>query len=96
LAADVQTVKLPASCEACGKTDLWPVNREAWSLCCEYPSLIMNGMDGWKVDYPAAFELLDRLYIEDTPLMIRRLEAIKTGFASVQPSASVQTPASAK
>jgi len=84
LAADLPSVKFPASCEACGKCELWPANQEAWSLYRDYPSLITNGMAGWQVDYRAALDIMDRLYISDTPLMLRRLEAIKTGFASAK------------
>lgn len=84
LAADNQTVDLPASCEACGQIDLWPANYEAWKLYIDYPSLITNGMNGWLVDYQAAFELMDRMYMPNVPLMLKKLEAIKTGYASVK------------
>lgn len=84
LATDLPGVKIPTSCEACGKCELWPANHEAWSLYNQHPSLIANGWAGWQLDSMAAFEIIDRMYINDSLLMIRRLEAITIGFASAK------------
>ena len=84
MSADLQGIKLPASCKACGQCDLWPANHEAWQFYQEYPSLIRNGMDGWQVDISAALDIADRTCRSDAPLLVRRLEAIKSGFASAK------------
>lgn len=75
---------MPASCEACAKEDLLAENLEAWQFHLEYPSLIRCGMDGWLVDYQSAISIMDRLYMPNVPLMLKKLEAIKTGYASVK------------
>lgn len=80
---------MPASCDACGRVDLHPANRVAWGLFCDYPSLISHGLDGWQVDYQSAMAIMASLYLDDDiPLMLKKLEAIKTGYATAKQSAN--------
>lgn len=74
--------RCPPDCDSCGAggATLAPANVAALELYHNYPSLLQfSGMGGGHVDYHAAWRLAEEEGIDD-PLLLRRLEAIKTGL----------------
>ena len=73
--------KVPASCEACGKTELLQENLAAWDLYQRFPSMLQVDAGGRvRVDFSAARHVFDLLQIHPDIETFEKLESIARGI----------------